>query len=140
MAGMNVQVCRRTKFFAPAISTGGNENVLMQLIDTLGWRSGVLQLRVYDNGLTGSGASATVNVYNSLVSDDDPAAVFTDEANPLATATIDGNVADGMLLNVALSSSVPIGRYVSVTLRFAATGSAIGGEVIIGVDLVGRDV
>lgn len=139
MAGGNVQVCRKTTYQAPAISTGSCANVIAQLIETLAWKSGVLQVRLYAKTLAGSGNTATVYVYNSLVSADDPSQVFMDDTNALASASIGGNAAAGTLHNVAFSSSVPIGRYVSVVLAFGATGTAISGNVTIGVDLVGRD-
>lgn len=134
MTGYHVQVCRLTKYNAPAISSGSNENVIAQFIDTLGWRTGVLMVRVYAK--TSTPNTGTIYVYNSMVSADAPASVFVEEASPLASAAIDGNFPAGMLKSVAFSSSVPIGRYVTVTLKWTGTPT---GDITLGVDLIGRD-
>lgn len=141
MAGIQVQVVRRTKFSAPAITSSNVTAPLAQLIDTLGWRSGLLLVRVYANSLSGTGYACEISVANSIVSADDPQTMFT-ESTALAAITIDSNLGTPPVLKTAqlYQASVPlIGRNVNVSMKWTAGAASISGDVTIGVDLIGRD-
>lgn len=139
MAGIEIQVVRRTPFTVPAISTGTYVYPpLVHFIDTLGWVSGVLLVRVYATTATSS-ASFTVGVFNQMISADDPAVTFN-EATDIAAVTFAGNVAVPTLLTAKIptNSANALGRLLGVRLQVAAS-AALTGIVTIGVDLVGRD-
>lgn len=139
MAGIHVQVCRMTKFTTPAVVSSSVENVLAQLIPTLGWRTGLIQLRLFAKTFAGANASVTLTVYNSMVSGDNPASVMNETASPLASVVIDGNFAADTMKSVAFSSSVPIGPYVTVMMKWTGGAAAPTGDITIAVDLIGRD-
>jgi len=141
MAGIQVQVIRRTKFTAPSINNTNVTAPIAQLIDTLGWRSGLLVVRVYANALSGTGYACEISVANSMVSGDDPQTMFT-ESTALAAITIDTNLGSPPVLKTAqlYQASVPlIGRYVNVSMKWSVGSATLSGDVTIGVDLIGRD-
>jgi len=111
-------------------------------IDTLGWVSGFLMVRVYAQLLTGTGAKITVAVMNVMEGPDDPTVVMT-EATALASYDIDANTSNNgttlVTVKFATGANQVIGRYVRVFLTFTSGASAPGGSATFSVDLVGRD-
>ena len=139
MSGIEIQVVRRTVFPVPAISSGPYVYPpLVDFIDTLGWVSGVLMVRIYATTATSS-ATFMVRVYNQMISADDPAVTFT-ESTDIAAVTFAGNVAVPTLLTAKIptNSANAVGRLLGVRLQVAAA-AALTGNITIGVDLIGRD-
>jgi hypothetical protein len=136
MAGIEIQVVRRTPITLPVISTGTYKYPpLVQFIDTLGWVSGVLLVRVYAT----SAPSITIGAYNQMVSADDPAVTF-DETTDIASVNFAGNAAAPALYTAKIptNSANAIGRLIGVRMQVVASG-ALSGSITIGVDLIGRD-
>jgi hypothetical protein len=139
MAGIEIQVVRRTLITLPVISTGTYKYPpLVQFIDTLGWVSGVLLVRVYATSAP-SAANITIGAYNQMVSADDPAVTF-DESTDIAAVTFAGNAAAPALYTAKIptNSANAIGRLIGVRMQVVASG-ALSGSITIGVDVIGRD-
>lgn len=128
MAGACVPIIRRTDYTFPATQT-----VIAgpQLVDTLGWVSGVLVVRVY--GTPSISNVLAVNVQNVMVAPEDELTIL--EARTVAgaltyAATVSITTAGGLFT----ANISPIGRFVRVLL--APTGAVTA--VTLGIDLVGR--
>ncbi len=143
MSGMQVEALRRTKLYLATPPTPVPINPLAQFIDTLGWVSGVLQVRVYDVNIStsqGLGAGVRIAVYNTSVSQEDPSVTLIETA-PLTFVQFDYTL-NTSGTPVLLTSRIPdrMTRYVSVQMstRLLSAASA-SGDITVGVDLIGRD-
>ena len=135
MAGTLVSVLRRTE-----LTVGGNQPVVLgpQLIDTLGWVSGVLIVRFYVK--TTLTQNMTINVQNVMLAPEDEVNVVqatsaAGAATYIATVTLgtaDTVGSSGNMYSAQLST--PIARYVRV---MAIPGNAAS-TVTVGIDLLGR--
>jgi hypothetical protein len=144
MAGIQLQVLRKTQISMQplAVSSASGVVPLTDVIDTLGWVSGFLMIRVYEQALTGTGSKITVAVVNVMVGPDDPAVVTTDPT-PIANYDIDANTSNNgetlVTVKFATGANQVIGRYVRLMLMFTSGTGAPGGSATFAVDLVGRD-
>ena len=141
MAGIDVQVLRRTAFTAPTITNTLHVVTIAQLVDTLDWRSGLLIVRVYSNAISFANHACLIAVKNAMVSRDDPQTMF-EENETQATVAIDNTVTAPAVLEARFyhSNAPLIGRYVNVLMGWSATGPVpLTGSVTIGIDLIGRD-
>jgi hypothetical protein len=136
MAGTQTPIIRRTTYKFGALVTT-HETLLTPLLDTIGWVSGVLMVRVYARS-GGGNYNFKVVVHNAMVSPEDPNTVLTPVAavTPVATATINYNDANPPAL-YAVQFNNPIARFVKVVLQYTPT-AATEGVIDLGVDLVGR--
>ncbi|MBK7395779.1 MAG: hypothetical protein IPJ34_05595 [Myxococcales bacterium] len=129
MAGASVPIIRRTDYTFPATQT-----VIAgpQLVDTLGWVSGLLVVRVY--GTPSISNVLQINVQNVMVAPEDELTVLearTTGGALVYAASVSITTAGG-LFTASLAS--PIGRFVRVLL--SPTGAVTA--VTLGIDLVGR--
>ncbi len=141
MSGIAIQVLRRQQIDLPAVTQPYTMNPLAQFIDTLGWVSGVLQVRIYEKAITGANTVVQVIAYNTMVAEDDPSVTFYETANPVGEISIaTGTSSDPTLASIALpEAGAALGRFLSVLVKVLPNGSTPGGTVTIGVDVIGRD-
>jgi hypothetical protein len=143
MAGIQYQVLRKTQISMQPLAVSSSSPVpLTGPIDTLGWVSGFLMIRIYGQLLTGTGTKMTISVLNVMVGPDDPAEVMTDNT-AIATYDIDANTSNNgstlVTVKFATGANQVIGRSVRVFLTFTSGATAPGGSATFAVDLVGRD-
>ncbi len=154
MGGVKITVLRKTTITLPAVEGPGSVFLppIAEFVNAVGWVSGTLQVRVYDNSLTGTDAKVSIAVVNSVVAPEDPAVTLTQlisNSVPLALVEITpGSPSTAALLVSKLPTPDPsnnpypaIAESVSVLLVVEATlqGTTVGGSITIGVDLIGRD-
>ncbi len=144
MSGMQIEALRRTKLYLATPTTPVPINPLAQFIDTLGWVSGVLQVRIYSANFSvspqGQDAAVRFAVYNTSVSQEDPAVTLI-EPTPLTFVQVDSTSPGNAALPL-LVSAIPhrMSRYVSVQMSTILLGTAtsVSGDITVGVDLIGR--
>ena len=141
MAGVHYTILRKTTIQLPTLSSGTfNFPPLVQFLDSLGWVSGTLEIRLHSHTISGSG-TAEVRCYiaNMMVGDDDPT-VFTQMGSNITDVQIwaPGTNAPKLIAG-KIPTTEPIGRYVGVFLFVNSGGAAFSGTVTLSVDLVARD-
>jgi hypothetical protein len=153
MGGVKVTVLRRTTIALPAVVGGGGIVLLppvAEFVNTVDWVSGTLQVRVYDNSVTGATAKVTIAVVNCVVAPEAPSVTLFepfDASTPLAAVALTLGSPDETAL---LTCKIPmpnedfpnpaIAESVSVLIAVEAQqGTTVGGSITIGVDLIGRD-
>lgn len=150
MAGVKVTVLRKTTITLPAVD--GPAQVILpplaEFVNAVGWVLGTLQVRVYDNSLTGTLAKVKVVVGNCVVAPEDPTVTLLQtDSPPLAFVEITPGAPSAAAL---MTSKLPtpndemphpaIAETVCVLLVVEAQqGTTVGGSITIGVDLIGRD-
>ncbi len=153
MAGVKVPILRKTTITLPAVVGPGTAFLppLAEFVNTLGWVSGTLQVRVYDNSITGATAKVLIVVFNCVVAPEDPSVTLldiVDDAPPLAMVELPtGTPTEPALFTSyiptpdATNRPYPaIAESVAVLMLVQAdTGTTTGGSITIGVDLIGRD-
>jgi hypothetical protein len=133
-----ITVLRRTTLYLATPGTPVPVNPIAQLLDTSGWRCGLLQVRVYGISITPSpSGSAAVRfmVYNTAVSEEDPAVTLT-EPRPLTFVQVDSGGTSPTLL---ISKFAPkLGRQVSVMMstHLISTATSVTGNVTVGIELL----
>jgi hypothetical protein len=145
---LHIPILRRTTITLPAVAASAEVRLppLAELIDTSGWASGTLEVRVFDVNFTGASAQIGVGVGQNSVGPDDPSRVFIGEQ--LALLLMTTNTADSTLLIARLptpDAQVPelaMGRYIGVYVALVGNPSGItaGGTITIAVDLLLRRV
>lgn len=140
MAGIQVSVVRRTPYTVPPIGNTNVARVILgpPMIDTLGWRSGVLIVRLFSSTIMN--ASASVIVLNGMVGADSQDEILVDDQNPIASVTL-GTTAQVLSVAPLAGGSLAIGRFVSVVLVITGNvaGQTASGKIDMAVDLIGRD-
>jgi hypothetical protein len=138
MAGIDVRVAARQGYMLEIPSTNGNraDSIMAQAVDTLGWVSGMLLVRVYSASLAAS-STLTVVVRPVMFGSDDPTIVGG--SSDLCSVTISGSGNFPILYTASLTGTSPIPRYVRVTLRGQSGGQAGQTTVDCAVNLIGRD-
>ncbi len=152
MAGVKVTVLRKTTITLPAVVGAASVTLppLAEFVNTIGWVSGTLQVRVYDNSLTGTTAKVIVAVINAAVAPEDPAVTLTElvTGGPLAVVEIvPAFPAAAALMTSYIPTPDPsnnpypaIAESVSViAVVEAGQGTTVGGSITIGIDLIGRN-
>lgn len=143
MAGIDIAVLRKTTITLPTLAASATLYMppLAEFIDTLGWVSGTLIVRVWSETLPNATAKVYVRVREMMVAPDDPATTFVgatlaeveinDALNPAPPALLQARVPDDATLS--------FGRYVGVYLFLDAGANGLSGTVTLAVDLLGRD-
>lgn len=141
MAGIQVPITRRATWpivIPPAIMNLTQDVVVAQVVNTRGWRSGVLLLRVYAKTIP-TNTSLSLIVRSVSIDPEDPMIIVRALS---AMATITPASADATPTLYAADLPVPIGDSVEVLLRGQTTsGGSMGGLSTIecSIDLIGRD-
>ena len=143
MTPVSYRVLERTTVpLAAIVQPASYATALAQNLDVVGWGSGVLNVRVFDQNIAGGAdASVRIAVYNVFVDRDDPAVTF-EGAAPIAYVDIPVGVSSSpQLLTVRLPTvaddSLALGRQVTVKMVVKAGQNSISGSLTLAVDLVG---
>ncbi len=140
--GWVVPIADKNLFTFTGSTAGGAIDVnLAQTINSTGWVSGVLVTRVFTAPTFSATGTLNIYVVNSFVAPDDPATLFG-PATPTTTfvsksMNIISTTAAGVLDVVALNSA-PIGPSLRVFMEYSQGATAGGGNVTLGIMLVGR--
>lgn len=138
MAGAQVNVIRRTDYgFSMPVSTS-QDVVLAPLIDTLGWVSAVLIVRLYAKTFAATTATVTVVVQNAMVGPEDEVTVLVPSTDLATAQIVNADVAPKLIQAVIAPGTQGLGRYMRVLMRYAQ-GANLGAQTFtLGIDLVGR--
>lgn len=129
MAGVSIEILRRTRINFQGAATDVVQGP--QIIDALGWVSGVLQVAFYSR--TAQTNNLVVEVQNVLVTPEDQTQVlYNPNFGPSAQAII--QPADVPPLPWTIGINQPIGRYLRVALQVGAGNT----DLQLAISLVGR--
>jgi hypothetical protein len=133
--GQLIEIIQKTTYTFDARASTTQDVVLKDFVNTVGFSSGVVVVRVHVASGFATGATARVQIYNQSRDRDDPGVFFTDAA--IATATIAAT--DSGKLKVA-SFTPPISSMVRVMLQWVQGANVASNQSLtIAVDLVGRE-
>jgi hypothetical protein len=142
MGGIDIELLRKTTITLPTIAASGTLYLppLAEFIDTLGWVSGALVVRLWSETLPAL-AKVKVRVREMMVGADDPAQTFVGAT--LAEVEITDSLNPPAMLQARVpnpaSASLVIGRCVGAYLYLEAGANGLSGEVTLAANLVGRD-
>ncbi len=140
MAGIEIAVLRKTTINLPTLAASATLYMppLAEFIDTLGWVSGALVVRVWNETLPNANAKVYVRVREMMIGADDPATTFVGAT--LAEVEINDTLSSPALLQsrVPDDAALVIGRCVGVYLFLDAGANGLSGAVTLAVSLVGR--
>lgn len=144
MAGIRVLVARRTTYSYPSPNLPASGSMLIPLalmVDTLGWKSGVLEVINYSQSISGTGATAVVIALNGAVGTDGRLA-DTQSQSYMADVSIAAGTAAVTTTPKLYQDELtaPIGHAVNVYLQLNSASAAASGQVELEVFLIGRDV
>ncbi len=141
MAAIEIAVLRKTTITLPTLASSATLILppLAEFIETTGWVSGALVVRVWSETLPNATAKVKVLVNSMMIGNDDPATTFVG-------ATIsEVEINDGLSPPTLLQAKIPddaalvIGRYVGVYLYLDGGANGLSGTVTLAVDVIGRD-
>lgn len=141
MAGISVAVLRKTTITLPSVAASQDVVLppLAQFIDTIGWVSGTMIVRLFSKSITGTSAAVKVILANMMVGPDDPATTFIGDGVAEITINTGSSTTPQLLLSkMPDANGIPIGRYLGLYLSAEAGSDTMSGSLTLAIDIVGR--